>query len=78
MTVESQMESKLVKSVIYPDISNLVKKSWYQMCIEEEEEEEEARELAEEKRRMTKEKERIRRELYMKGQYELEEGEILE
>jgi len=52
------------------------KKSWALMAIEAEEEEEQERK--EEEQRLYQEKAKQRRDLYEKGQYELEEGEILE
>jgi hypothetical protein len=52
------------------------KKSWAEMAIEAEEEEEQERK--EEEQRLYQEKAKQRRDLYEKGQYELEEGEILE
>jgi hypothetical protein len=52
------------------------KKSWAQMAIEADEEEEQERK--EEAQRLYQEKAKQRRDLYEKGQYELEEGEILE
>ena len=65
------------------------KKSWYEMCIEEEEEERERQEK--ERERQEKERERQegerkkmkeisdnRKALLAQGKYELEDGEILE
>lgn len=53
-----------------------VKKSWALMAIEEEEEE--AREIEQEKQLQIQKQVQIRRELFEKGLYELEDGEILE
>ena len=52
------------------------KKSWALMAIEADEEEEQERK--EEAIRILQEQIKLRKELYTKGEYELEEGEILE
>jgi hypothetical protein len=52
------------------------KKSWALMAIEAEEEEEQERK--EEEQRLLKEQIQIRKELYARGEYELEDGEVLE
>ena len=59
------------------------KKSWYEMCIEEEEEEErerqeKERERQEGERKKMKEISDNRKALLAQGKYELEDGEILE
>lgn len=76
MNTESQINTKSDTLVISTNMNKPVKKSWAMMAIEEEEEE--AREREEEKQKLIQEQLKIRRELYAKGQYELEEGEILE
>ena len=53
-----------------------VKKSWAMLAIEEEEEEK--REKEQEITRKNQQQMKMRRELYAKGLYQLEEGEILE
>jgi hypothetical protein len=52
------------------------KKSWAEMAIEAEEEEEQERK--EEAQRLMNEQIKIRKELYARGEYELEDGEVLE
>jgi len=76
MSAKPQFETNLT-TVTFTDMNKPVKKSWALMAIESEEEEE-AKELEEEIQRQHNEQMKIRRELYAKGQYELEEGEILE
>ena len=72
MNVNTQNETKASS----PDKNKPVKKSWALMALDEEEED--AREMAEEKQKNTQKLATIRRDLYSKGQYELEDGEIIE
>jgi hypothetical protein len=76
MNTETQLTKQFESLVISTNVNKPVKKSWAMMAIEEEEEE--AREREEEKQKLIQDQVKIRRELYAKGQYELEEGELLE
>jgi hypothetical protein len=72
--MNTQEQTKMTP--ILSSVKDQPKKSWALMAIESEEEEEQERK--EEKQTLYKEKAKQRRDLYEKGQYELEEGEILE
>lgn len=76
MISDPQFETNSKTFVISTNMNKSVKKSWAMMAIEEEEEE--SKELEIEHQKKIEEQAKIRRELYTKGQYELEEGEILE
>jgi len=69
---EIQTETQTQQMTTVPN-----KKSWFDICIEEEEEEEE-REREEELKKQINEITMKRKALLAEGKYELEEGEILE
>lgn len=70
------LETNFNKLVISTNMNTSVKKSWALMSIEEEEEEE--REKSLENQAQIKKQAQKRRELFKKGLYILEDGEILE
>ena len=76
MTTETQLTKQFESLVISTNVNKPVKKSWAMMAIEEEEEEIQERE--EENRKRIQKQMKHRRDLYAKGLYQLEEGEILE
>lgn len=69
MNTETEITKRLTSFVISLSENKPVKKSWALMAIEEEEEE---------IQQLIQEKVLERRRLYTLGEYELEEGEILE
>jgi|688.fasta_scaffold535589_2 hypothetical protein len=75
MTLQEQVQ---ITGKILPSsgIQEKVKKSWALMAIESEEEEEQERK--EEIQKKLQAQLQIRRDLFNRGKYELEEGEILE
>lgn len=75
MPVEEQVQKLIQIACIVPEIS-LKKRTWVQMDIDDEEEEHQERQSEEENK--MKNILAARRFLYSIGQYELEEGEILE
>lgn len=70
---QQQPSTKMTSNL---SIQDKQKKSWALMAIEADEEEE--RELKEEQERKLRELIEIRRVLFILGQYEVEDGEILE
>ncbi len=75
---QSQMniQEKSQMTPILQAVKTQPKKSWAEMAIEAEEEEEQERK--EEAQRLMNEQIQIRKEQYARGEYELEDGEILE